>query len=141
MQKYSDFVGNILYKLNYIKFITNMLFLNKKSFKVYFFEYIIRVAKIYLDIVDIVIKDPIRKCLEYIFSYKLALYVSDFFVIPFYLIAIPFSLAKIFVDEEKSNDFFKRQEGVENILAKAKERQSYIQKKYFLKTFGRDRNE
>ena len=141
MNKYSDFVGNILYKLNHLKYVTKLLFLNKKAFRLYFFEYIIRVAQIYLALVDIVIDDPIRKGLEYIFSYKLASYVSGFFVVPFYLIAIPFSLAKIFVDEEKSNDFFKRQDGVENIRSNAEERQSYIRKKYFLKTFGRDRNE
>ena len=141
MNKYSEFVGKILFKINHLKFITKLLFLNKKAFRVYFFEYIVEVAKIYLELVDTVIDVPISKGLEYIFSDNIASFVSLFFVIPFYLIALPFSLAKNFVDEEKSNDFFKSQESVEKIRAEAEERQSYIRKKYFLTTFGRDRNE
>lgn len=141
MNNYSEFVGQILFKLNHLKFVTKLLFLNKKAFRVYFFEYIIIVAKIYLQLVDTVIGAPILKAFEYIFSYNLASYISGFFVIPFYLIALPFSLAKIFVDEEKSNDFFKSQESVEKIKSEAEERQDYIRKKYFLTTFGRDRNE
>lgn len=141
MKQLSEFVGEILFKINYLKYITKLLFLNKKAFSVFCFEYIIKVVQIYLELVSIVIEFPIRKGLEHIFSYTIASFAASIFVIPFYLVALPFSLIARFVDTKKSNDFFESQEGVTKLIYDGDEQNAYIRKKYFLTTFGKSRNE
>ena len=130
--------------LTTLNLLLSFLFLNKKSFRLYFFRYIDQALDAYLEILDI-ISNPIRKCLEYIFSDNLASYIAVFFMLPFIAPAIPFILLVIvterFVDNEKIDDFFKSQERAQKLRYEYDVQVSKVRKKYFSTTFDGDKNE
>ena len=146
MKKVSEFVGEILFKLNYLKFITKLLFLNKKAFKVYFFYYLVTFFQTFIDLIMDNIFEPIGESLSYVFSERIAAVIALFFVIPFLIPLLIFHLiAKIlrkFVDRKKVDDFF---ENEKELISKARYEYdvqvSKIRKKYFSTTFDGDENE
>ena len=144
MKKYSEFVGEVLNKFYYLKYLTKILFLNKKAFKVYFFYYLVNFFQTFIELIMGNIFEPIGESLSYVFSERIAAGIALFFVIPLLIPLLIFLLiAKIlrkFVDRKKVDDFFENEkEFIRKAQYEYDVQLSKIRKKYFSTTFNGDK--